>query len=664
MVTSQDTLEEIKVGVYVCECGINISSIVDVESVSEFAKELPNVVVSRNYKYMCSEPGQNLIKEDIKNLGINRVVVASCSPRMHEPTFRNVLEDAGENPYCFEMTNIREQCSWVHTDKERATIKAKQLVKMAIAKASLLEPLEKTEKEVLPKALVIGGGIAGIQASLEIANNGFKTYLVEKSPSIGGRMAQLDKTFPTLDCSACILTPKMVDVARNPNIELITYADVKKVEGSIGNFKVTVVKKPRYIDMEKCVGCGACAEECRLHGKISNEFNEGLGKRAAAYIPFPQAIPLKYVIDDTKCLFLTRGKCGKSPKCADACQADAVDFTQKAEEIELDVGTIIVATGYDLFDPNNIEEYHYEENENIITGIEFERMVSSSGPSGGKILVDGKEPENVAFIQCVGSRDKEHNEYCSRVCCMYTAKQAHLVREKLPNAKITIFYTDVRAFGKGFEEFYNRVKGENIDYKRRELGDPIEIIKNEDKLFVKTDKGETRADLVVLATAIQSKRDIKELSQILKVSQSADGFLLEAHPKLRPVDTNTGGIFLAGCCQSPKDIPDTVAQACGAAAKALIPLSKGKVDIEPLISFVVDEFCDGCAFCIDPCPYQALTLLEYNYKGAIKKTVEANDALCKGCGVCQATCPKGGIVVKGFKLEQLSAMVEAAMGAC
>ena len=291
-------------------------------------------------------------------------------------------------------------------------------------------------------------------------------------------------------------------------------------------------------------------------------------------------------------------------------------------------------------------------------------MVSSSGPSGGKILVDGKEPENVAFIQCVGSRDKEHNEYCSRVCCMYTAKQAHLVREKLPNAKITIFYTDVRAFGKGFEEFYNRVKGENIDYKRRELGDPIEIIKNEDKLFVKTDKGETRADLVVLATAIQSKRDIKELSQILKVSQSADGFLLEAHPKLRPVDTNTGGIFLAGCCQSPKDIPDTVAQACGAAAKALIPLSKGKVDIEPLISFVVDEFCDGCAFCIDPCPYQALTLLEYNYKGAIKKTVEANDALCKGCGVCQATCPKGGIVVKGFKLEQLSAMVEAAMGAC
>ena len=660
MLTTQK--KEIKVGVYVCECGINISSIVDVNKVSDYASTLPDVVISRNYKYMCSEPGQNLIKEDIKNLGINRVVVASCSPRMHEPTFRNVLEDAGENPYCFEMTNIREQCSWVHIDKEKATIKAEDLVRMAVAKASLLEPLEKKEKEVLPEALIIGGGIAGIQTALEIADNGFKTYLIEKSPSIGGRMAQLDKTFPTLDCSACILTPKMVDAARNENIELITYSEVKKVEGSIGDFKVTVVKKPRYIDMEKCVGCGACAEACRLNGRISDEFNQSLGKRGAAYIPFPQAIPLKYVIDDKKCLYLTKGKCGKTHKCKDACQADAIDFKQIEEEIVLEVGTIIVATGFDLFDPMKKKEYGYEENENVITGLEFERLVSSSGPTGGKIQFNGQEPKEVVFIQCVGSRDKEGNEYCSRVCCMYTAKQGHLVKEKLPDANITILYTDMRAFGKGFEEFYNRVKAEGVKYIRRELGDPIEVTKIGENITVKTINEELNADLVVLATAIESRRDTKELSQILKISQSADKFLLEAHPKLRPVDTNTAGIYLAGCCQSPKDIPDTVAQACGAAAKALIPLSQGKVDIDPLISFVVDEFCDGCAFCIDPCPYNALTLLEYMKNGEVKKTVEVNEALCKGCGLCQATCPKAGIVVKGFKLEQLQAMINAAIG--
>ncbi|MBI5001417.1 MAG: CoB--CoM heterodisulfide reductase iron-sulfur subunit A family protein [Euryarchaeota archaeon] len=656
--------ESPKIGVYICECGINISATVNVEKVVEYARTLPNVTVSRYYKYMCSDPGQALIKKDIKELGVDRVVVASCSPRMHEPTFRAVLEDAGLNPYCFEMANIREHCSWAHAhEKEKATEKAKDLVRMAVAKAKLLRPLEKKEVPVIRTALVIGGGISGIQAALEVANKGIKTYLVERSPSIGGRMAQLDKTFPTLDCSACILTPKMVDVARHPDIELLTYSIVEKVDGYIGNFKVTVRKKARYVDIDKCVGCGRCAEACRLKGRVDDEFNENLGKRSAIYVPFPQAVPLKYTIDPNKCIYLKTGKCGEFPPCKKACEANAINHEQKDEVVELDVGTIIVATGYDLFDPTEKPEYGYGKSNRVITGLEFERLVSSSGPTGGHIEIDGKEPKKVVFIQCVGSRDRKGNEYCSRVCCMYTAKHAHLVREKVRGAELTVYYTDVRAFGKGFEEFYNRVKDEGISYMRRELDDPIEVVEKDGKVVVKADgHPDIEADLVVLATAIIQRKDIGGLAKVLRISQGADRFFLEVHPKLRPMDTATRGIFLAGCCQGPKDIPDTVAQASGAAARAAIPILHGKIDLDPQTSEVIDKNCDGCAYCIDPCPYKALTLIEYMRDGAIKKTVEANEALCQGCGVCQATCPKQGIIVRGFTLEQISAMVQALLG--
>ena len=653
-----------KVGVYVCECGINISATVDIAKTVEHARSLPDVAVSRYYKYMCSDPGQALIKKDIKELGLTHVVVASCSPRMHEPTFRAVVEEAGLNPYCFEMANIREHCSWVHMhEKAKATEKAKDLVKMAVAKARLLQPLAKKEVPVTPSALVIGGGIAGIQTALEIAESGFKTYLVEKSPSVGGRMSQLDKTFPTLDCSACILTPKMVDVARHPNIELLTYSEVTNIDGYVGNFEVTVKRKARYVDMEKCVGCGLCAEACRLHGRVNDGFNENLGKRSAIYVPFPQAVPLKYTIDPNYCIFLKTGKCGDSPPCKDACVANAIDHAQEDELIELDVGTIVVATGFDLFDPTQAPEYGYEKFKNVITGLEFERLVSASGPSEGHIEINGKEPKEVVLVQCVGSRDREGNEYCSRVCCMYTAKHAHLVREKIPGANVTVYYTDVRAFGKGFEEFYNRVKDEGVNYWRRELDDPIEVMEKDDKIIVKAEgHPDIEADLVVLATAIVQRKDIDDLSKVLKISKGSDGFFLELHPKLKPMDTATRGIFLAGCSQGPKDIPDTVAQASGAAAKAAIPLSQGKIDLDPLTSDVIDENCDGCAYCIDPCPYSALTLIEYMKNGAIKKTVEANEALCQGCGVCQATCPKQGIVVRGFTQKQLSAIVDALFG--
>ncbi|MBU1940645.1 MAG: CoB--CoM heterodisulfide reductase iron-sulfur subunit A family protein, partial [Candidatus Thermoplasmatota archaeon] len=604
------------------------------------------------YKYMCSDPGQELIRKDIKEEKLDRVVVASCSPRMHEPTFRAVLEESGMNPYFFEMVNLREQCSWVHEDKEKATLKAVSLIEGAVERAAFLEPLEKKVVSVIPKGLVIGGGIAGIQAALEIAEKGFKTYLVERSPSIGGHMAQLDKTFPTMDCSACILTPKMVDVANHPNIELYTYSEVMSVDGYIGNFKVKIKKKPRYVDIEKCVGCGSCAEVCRLKDRIQNEFDMNLTKRGAIYVPFPQAVPLKYCIDPEKCITLKTGKCGDHALCVDACDRNAIDFNQKEEIVTIDVGTIVVATGYDLFDPMKKPEYGYEKFDNVITGLEFERMVSASGPTNGHLEINGKEPEKVVFIQCVGSRDKQTNEYCSRVCCMYTAKQAHMVREKIPNSELIVYYTDVRAFGKGFEEFYNRVQGENIIYRRRELADPIEIVKKGYGVVVKA-KGhpDAQADLIVLATGIVPRADAKDFARLLNINQSADGFMLEAHPKLRPVDTFTEGIFLAGCCQSPKDIPDAVAQASGAAIRAAEPLAAGKVEVEAISAAIDDDLCSGCRICEELCAYSAL---EFDKKD---KLMRVNDVMCKGCGSCASACPTGAITMRHFDVKQILAQI-------
>ncbi|MBT9137963.1 MAG: Electron transport complex subunit RsxB [Syntrophomonadaceae bacterium] len=651
-----------KIGVYVCHCGVNISATVDIEKVCKLASGLPGVAAAKDYTYLCSDPGQELIKKDIKELGLEKVVIAACSPRMHEQTFRGACEEAELNPYCLEMANIREQCSWVHKEKDKATRKAAALISASVAKASLLEPLSEKEVDVIPKALVIGGGISGIQSSLDIADAGFGVYLVEKDPSIGGHMAQLDKTFPTLDCSACILTPKMVDVYRHPNIELLTYCEVISVDGFIGNFKVKVRKKPRYVNINKCNGCGACAEACLLKGRIASEFEAGMGKRGAIYVPFPQAVPLVYTVDSEKCLFLRKGKCGKSPACKAACGPEAIDFEQKEEIIELEIGTIIVATGFDVFPAKEKPEYGYDAYSNVITGLEFERLSSASGPTFGKIKIGGKEPEDVVFIQCVGSRDKElGNEYCSRVCCMYTAKQAHLVREKLPNANITVFYIDVRAFGKGFEEFYDRVKKEGIIYRR---GNASEVYRRGEKLIVRAEDTllgealEVETDLVVLSTGLV-QRDVGELKNALRLSQSSDRFFLEAHPKLRPMDTATAGVYLAGCCQGPKDIPDSVAQASGAAAKAIVPLATGKVKIDPIISFVDENICRGCGICITTCPYDAIELKEITRDGYPVEVAFVNDVLCKGCGACVASCLSGAIQQRSFTDEQILSQITA-----
>ena len=566
-----------RVGVYTCHCGINIAATVDVEAVTAFAETLPNVVVAKDYTYMCSDPGQELIKGDIKEYGLTHVVVASCSPRMHEPTFRGVVEEAGINPYCLEMANIREQCSWVHEEREWATEKAKQLVASAVAKAALLHPLEEREAEVIPAALVIGGGIAGIEAALDIANAGFKVYLVEKEPAIGGRVAQLNRTFPTLENCPELLGPRIKAVEEHPNIKLLTSSEVMDIEGYIGNFQVKV--------------------------------QEASGKG------------------------------------------------QDSRPLHVEVGSVVVAIGYDHFDARIKPELGYGKYPNVVTAPEFERLSSASGPTAGKITLNGKEPKEVAFIQCVGSRDETvGNEYCSRVCCMYTAKQAHLVKEKLPQANVTVFYMDVRTFGKGFEEFYDRVRREGVMYRR---GSVSEIYKRGDKVVVRAEDTilgeplEMEADLVVLATGLVPRREAQGIAELLKLPRSPDGFFAEAHPKLRPVDTVNDGIYLAGCCQGPKDIPDTIAQAKAAASSAMIPLSRGRVKIESITSVVEMETCAGCGICESLCVYGALA------RDARRGIMTVNQVLCKGCGACAAACPSGTMTVSHFTHDQVMAQIDA-----
>ncbi len=638
-------MADIRIGVYVCHCGTNIAGMVDVQKVVEEIKKMKNVIVSRNYLYMCSDPGQDLIKKDIKEYNLNRVVVASCSPRMHEPTFRNAIKQAGLNPYLLEMANIREQDSWVTEDKEEATKKAISLVRIAVLRASLLEELYEKEVAVMPKALVIGGGISGIQAALDIADSGYEVYLVEKEPSIGGHMAQLEKTFPTLDCSACILTPKMVELTQKKNIKLLTYCEVEEVLGFVGNFKVKIRQKATGVNREICTGCGKCSELCPIF--IPNEFDGGLSYRKAIYRPFPQAVPNVFTISFKDCV-----KCGL---CEWNCENMAINLNDQDEIFEINVGAIIVATGYDEFDPRLKPEFGYGRYQEVITGLEFERILNAGGPTYGEIKINGKVPKSIVFIHCVGSRDEQvGNPYCSRVCCMYIAKQAHLAKERLPDCKITVFYIDVRAFGKGFEEFYTRVKNEGVIYRR---GSPSEIYKRGDKLVVRSEDTilgeiiEEEADLVVLGTGLVPRKETLELAKKLKLSLSADNFLLEAHPKLRPVDSNIDGVYLCGCCQGPKDIPDSVAQAKGAASSVIALFNKRVVTVEPIQAYVREDYCSGCHICEGLCPYSAL---EFDSE---KRIMRVNEALCRGCGVCPSACPSGAIVMRHYTDEQIEIQV-------
>lgn len=1119
----------VRVGVYLCHCGLNIAGVVNVKKVVTHVQRIPNVTVAKDYTYMCSDPGQQMIKEDIKKHGLDRIVVASCSPRMHEETFRKVCEEAGLNPYLLEMVNLREQCSWCHSEEpQKATEKAIKLVEMGVARASLLEPLEKHKIKAEKSVVIIGGGIAGIQAALDLADLDFKVYLVEKSPSIGGRMAQLDKTFPTLDCSACILTPKMVEVSRHPNIELITNAEVEDVKGFVGNYEVTILKKPRYVDEEKCTGCGECEKVCPV--TLPNEFELGLGTRKAIYKPFPQAVPGAFIIDkrgtppcraacpagvnvqgyvaliaqgkfkeayelirkfipfpavcgrvcfhpcENECerskvdeplainalkrfvadymmreeqekpkpippmyeekiavigsgptgltaayelvkmgyhvtvfeslpkpggmlrigipwyrlpknvldyeieyikslgveirtnttfgkditleklhelgykavflaigaqknrklniegeelegviqaldllknvnlgkpmklgskvivvgggnvaidaartalrlgcrevsivyrrsrnempafppeveeaekegvklhflvspkrilgengkvtalegihmrlgepdetgrrrpipiegsefvlkadtvipaigqlldvsvipnkikltkrntvkvdsftlqtsipnvfaggdavlgpatvidaiatgkkaaVFIDRylrgedlrakreeevelvrevpkekvqrkprqkmpklpveqrmtineevelgfteemsvkeakrclacGGCSECLECEKVCELEGIILhQQKPEKITVKAGGIIITIGCEVFDAAKVYELGYKRFKNVITNLEFERLSSASGPTEGKILSPAtrKPPKSIAFIQCVGCRDMRFHEHCCRIGCMVTLKQAILAKEKLgEDVDIYVCFNDIRAFGKGYEAFYKRARDMNIQFI---VGMPSEIRMQQDQTLYfdvydsTTNKLlEIHADMVVLAAGLVPSPDFDELQSLLHISKSPDGFLLEAHPKLQPLETPTAGIFLAGTCQGPKDIPDTVAQASGAAMKAAALLGRGEIEIEPIKAVINADVCSGCGICEPTCPYGAIEMQTETVEGKEMRKAAVIEAVCLGCGSCVAACPSGAINMRHFTDMQILAQVRAAL---
>jgi len=655
---------EPRVGVYICHCGINIAAKVEVSEVVEFAAKLPHVAVARDYKFMCSDPGQELIQEDIKKLGLNRIVVASCSPLMHEETFRWAVAKAGLNPFYFQMANIREHVSWVTPDKPEATEKAKALVAGAVRRVVFHQALERQKVPVNPDIVVVGGGISGIQAALTMANAGKKVYLIEREPTIGGQMARFDKTFPTLDCAACILTPKMSQVRSHSNITLLSYSEVAEVEGYVGNFKVKVRRKPRYVKEDLCVGCMDCVEACVFkEGKFADEFNLGLSKRKPVYMPFPQATPSVVLIDPDSCLHFRTGKCKQN--CKQACQREAIDFEQKEEIIEIPAGAIVLTTGFKPFDPTRLPEYGYGKFPNVFTSLEVERLVNASGPSGGEIVLrDGKtKPKSVGIVHCVGSRDEKSNRYCSRVCCMYSLKLAHLVKERT-GAEVYNFYIDMRTPGKGYEEFYDKLLKEGVNFIRgkvAEVTDWAVADKEEGKLVIRAEDtmvGFVRrvpVDMVILSVGLEPQADAEEVRRLFNISCSGEGWFLERHPKLAPVSTFTDGIFIAGACQGPKDIPDSVAQAGAAAAEALALVDKGFVELEPNTSSIQEEICSGCKTCIAMCPFSAVS-----YDGE-KAVAVINEALCKGCGTCVAACPSGAAQQRLFTDEQIYQEIEGVL---
>ncbi len=652
--------DEIRIGVFVCDCGLNIAGSVDTEAVRQSAEKLPDVVVSVRNRYTCADPGQMEIKKHIKEHRLNRVVVASCTPRLHESTFRNCVAEAGLNPYLLDMASLREHCSWVHLhDREAATRKAKDIVKISVARARNLQAQQETQIPVTDAALVIGGGVAGIQAALDLADAGHQVYLVETQPSIGGVMAQLDKTFPTMDCSICVLGPKMMDVGRHPRIKLLAYSNVESVSGYVGNFKVRVRKKARFVDETACNACGKCAEACPV--VLPDEFQQGFTSRKAAHIAFPQAVPSAFLIDMEHCL-------GNKPvaciKCVDACEKKCIDLHMPDAFVDLDVGTIIVATGMGIYDPTQLDEYGYTRFENVITSMEFERLICGGGPTEGHLVrpSDHNTPRRIGFIQCVGSRTENRgNPYCSNVCCMNTIKDSLLIKEHYPDSEMFVFYMDLRAYGKGFEDLLRRSREAGVHYIRGFPGEVKEDPKTKNlKVRVEnTTAGrveEYELDMLVLSVGLEPRPDLKKLTTMLNLSQTADGFLMESHPKLKPVDAPTAGIFYAGCVEAPKDIKDSVTQAGAAAARSSIIMNAGTLKSEAIKAIVDLSRCNSCGVCARVCPYSAIKVDIKAKSGA-----QIVAAACAGCGACAAECRFDAISMQHSTEGQILAQIDAAL---
>jgi heterodisulfide reductase subunit A2 len=650
-----------RIGVYVCHCGSNIAGTVDVAEVRAWAEhrlKARGVVVARDYKFMCSSLGQELIEQDIREHGLTRVVVAACSPHLHETTFRTACARAGLNPYLCELVSIREQVSWVHTDKAAATAKSKAMLSGGVSRVRHHEALEPLHVPIHEATLVVGGGIAGIQAALEIADAGYPVYLVEREPSIGGHMAQFDKTFPTLDCSACILTPRMVSVGTHPKITMLTWSEVEHVSGYVGNFTVTIRKKARCVNTPLCTGCGICQEKCPK--KVVDEVYEaGLGYRKAVYTPFPQAVPKYPVIDKPNCTYFLKGTC---KACEKFCPTNAIDFTQQDELTTVQVGNIVLATGYDLFDPRRVVQYGYGRLANVFSSLEFERLSNAAGPTNGAIVLrDGKTtPRAVGIIHCVGSRDRNYNNYCSVICCMQSLKFAHLVHERT-GATVYNFYIDMRTAAKAYDEFYQRVLEEGTLFVRgkvAEVTDAARLPGEEGRLIVQVEDtlaGKQRripVDMVILSAALEPRCDAKQTAKRFGLSCSADGWFIEKHPKLDPVATMTEGIFIAGCVTGPKDIPASVSQGAAAAARVLGRIQQGEIQLEPVRATVDQDRCSGCRICNGLCPFNAITFLDE------RMVTEVNPALCQGCGTCVAACPAGAISGTAFSNEQVLAQID------
>jgi len=638
-----------RIGVFVCECGGNIGEVVDVKAVVDAAKNWPDVAVAKFHKYLCSKPAQEIITGSVKKENLDRVVVASCTPRMHLATFQGVLERAGLNPYMLEFVNIREQDSWIlgpHPSQE-ATKKAISLIRGGYERSRELEPLQTISEKGSREILIIGGGISGITAALELGYLGYKVHLVERKSSIGGNMAKLTKVFPTLDCAQCILTPRMAEVGRNPNVTLYTYAEVQQVGGRPGNFDVKLRMKPRGVDVQKCRSCGVCAKVCPV--SVPDEFNEGLSQRKAAYIEFPQAVPSAYVIDFSACT-----KCGK---CEQLCPAKAVSLADQGSTVDLHVGGIVMATGFQLYDAKKLDTYCYGKYKDVITMMDLERFVSATGPTSGYIKrADGTDVKKMAIVLCAGSRDKNYISYCSRICCMYSLKQAFVLKKML-GIDVTVYYTDIRATGKGYEDLYWRDQEAGVSFIR---GKVAEVYQNKNGKLVAVAEDtitgellEQEFDMIGLATPMVPPSGLKELADKMKVSIGEDGFVTEKHPKLDPVDTLVTGVFACGCALSPKDVRDTVSDGLGASAKAALFLKSDYVTTSPEKAFVIADLCNGCKACVPVCPVNAITM-----EGDKAKI---NPFQCTGCGACIPVCPQEAIDFKNSTTKQILASLRGVL---